>query len=77
MVLHRAKLTVVSRDDAADKEANSFAPAGEDNALPLVCIHSVRIHLICRPRNIGMEDTKDCAHEGHVTFEAFEKNPKD
>jgi hypothetical protein len=23
-----------------------------------------------------MEEIKDCAHEGHVTFEAFEKTPK-
>jgi len=26
--------------------------------------------------SIGMEEIKDCAHEGHVTFEAMEKNPK-
>lgn len=52
MILNR-KLTVVSRDDDADKEANSLATAWEDNALLLVCIHSVRIHLICRPRAVA------------------------
>lgn len=25
---------------------------------------------------ISMEEIKGCAHEGHVTYEAFEKNPK-
>lgn len=25
---------------------------------------------------IGMDEIKDCAHEGHVTFEAMEKTPK-
>jgi hypothetical protein len=26
--------------------------------------------------SISMEEIKDCAHEGHVTFEAFEKTTK-
>ena len=26
--------------------------------------------------SISMEGIKNCAHEGHITFEAFEKNPK-
>lgn len=26
--------------------------------------------------SIGMDEIKDCAHEGHVTFEAMEKTPK-
>jgi quercetin dioxygenase-like cupin family protein len=26
--------------------------------------------------SIAMEEIKDCAHEGHVTFEAMEKTPK-
>jgi oxalate decarboxylase/phosphoglucose isomerase-like protein (cupin superfamily) len=29
-----------------------------------------------RVTSIAMDGIKDCAHEGHVVFEAFEKNPK-